>query len=694
MSSSSSSSLSSLIGNTIPINGVLLLNGHNPILPFTYCGEDSFIADGSVLQFKFRTSTTSYFDYSNIINPQQQVDGSTFQTYMPETDDARYVHSPIFFVDLITDDKSGVSKISARGQFDYYETRKPTYTFVIPRFSWKTTDIKRQTNGVSSIVGYLGAVWIGTLDKTLYKVEYSDTKANAVPVAIPKVSTSSALESSSSESLTQFMDSELMHIEFNPDNNLMYLTSYDHLRKCSIDSYLSGDGSYTMNFNVKNIIYNDSNKQIVYNKENDVWAVNSYSGTINKLDLDTLNDVAIFYGFDAPFKIMKSNYHNFYIVAGTNMLWKFDGVNQSSIKPIYSIADYKISDFDICKNGEIAITMTGVNDSIFRILDKNFYRILFNKDIYDGEFRFCKYCSTKNKVYAIAELLSGTSQYGLSHYLYDLTSGNVFNEISNNAIQSNESSSSDVTPTTKVVEITRPIGGEIYIYGQKITIKWKSTQSVTSLVNIDLYKNGIFSLNIATQITNSGNYDWTILDTIESGSDYTIKITWVAPPPNNYSDTSPATFVIDSAMSSSSGFIIPISVGDIAGVDFDPINENVVVIVKHGYLGFFDTNMNKFNGLFNLEVPNISCIAVRNDRVKEFDTVTKVRIFVGTQKYLSDKWDSGEVETNLTAMYYGGGNNLNPGEKYYVNVQVYSSKTGWSEVQTREFLMPCKPDNI
>jgi hypothetical protein len=55
---------------------------------------------------------------------------------------------------------------------------------------------------------------------------------------------------------------------------------------------------------------------------------------------------------------------------------------------------------------------------------------------------------------------------------------------------------------------------------------------------------------------------------------------------------------------------------------------------------------------------------------------------------LNDKWDSGEIETELTSIYYGGGNNLTPGEKYYVNLQVYSEEYGWSEVQTQEWIMP------
>ena len=79
---------------------------------------------------------------------------------------------------------------------------------------------------------------------------------------------------------------------------------------------------------------------------------------------------------------------------------------------------------------------------------------------------------------------------------------------------------------------------------------------------------------------------------------------------------------------------------------------------------------------------------LKAELLKQFDDESKVRIFVGSSQYLSDTWDSGVVETKLTSMYYGGGNNLQPGHKYYVHIQVYSEKEGWSEVQIKSFVMP------
>lgn len=80
-------------------------------------------------------------------------------------------------------------------------------------------------------------------------------------------------------------------------------------------------------------------------------------------------------------------------------------------------------------------------------------------------------------------------------------------------------------------------------------------------------------------------------------------------------------------------------------------------------------------------------MAIGDDFIGTFDRQSKVRIFVGSQERSSDMWDSGEISTSLTSMYYGG-KCLMPGKKYYVNIQVYSDKDGWSEVQTKEFIMP------
>lgn len=70
------------------------------------------------------------------------------------------------------------------------------------------------------------------------------------------------------------------------------------------------------------------------------------------------------------------------------------------------------------------------------------------------------------------------------------------------------------------------------------------------------------------------------------------------------------------------------------------------------------------------------------------DAQKKVRIFVGSQKWSNDRWDSGEIETDKVKMAYGGGNNLEPGQKYYVHILVNYTSGVWSTPQVSEFVVP------
>lgn len=664
--------------DTLQINSVLISQGLSGFLPFVFYGEEKFAGDASQLIFNFRTSRTQYFDYSGIFSPPVSTP-ATNTTYLPETEDSKNVHSPIFFVDLITDDKSGVSQISARATKDRYEKRLPKYTFVIPKFTWSNSDIKG-SGGTVGLTGSLGTFWIGTGSKNLYKVEYTD-KTISKELVSPIYSEGVADSSSSSQSdKTKKVDSEIHEICFNKTDNSMYLTCYDHLRKYVIDNYLGSSG-YSMQVYQNAVMYNQ-NKKIVYASNDIVLAVNQYYGIVYQLDPNTLNEISALSGFDSPFKIVKSNYHNCFFVAGTNFLWKMTG---NSVKAIYSINGYRISDIDVTINGEIAITLNGIQDSIFRVIDKNLYAILFETIIDNGNFRFCKYCN--GNIYAIAQLDSGTYDYSLSHYVYDLKNKTILNVVSNNNVQNSQSSSSPGTAPTDRIEVVSPVAGDAFIYGQKVTLKWRSSETKDKVIRIDLYKDDVFYTTIIDSTENTGSYDWEIPSTIDQSNTYRISFVWLSTPPTLYNSS---YFTIDSAISSSSALVIPLNVGNVVGVDYDDKSNNVIVVVKEGYLGFFDLIKNNFTGLIDLQETSVNCMAVKNVKITEFDKVTKVRIFIGSQKYLNDKWDSGEVDTELTSMYYGGGNNLMVGETYYMNIQVYSVATGWSEVQTRQFIMPGK----
>jgi len=58
--------------------------------------------------------------------------------------------------------------------------------------------------------------------------------------------------------------------------------------------------------------------------------------------------------------------------------------------------------------------------------------------------------------------------------------------------------------------------------GLKYFIRW--SDNIAENVNIDLYKGGVFSKGIATNITSIGAFQWQIGFDIAPGSDYTIKV--------------------------------------------------------------------------------------------------------------------------------------------------------------------------
>ena len=66
----------------------------------------------------------------------------------------------------------------------------------------------------------------------------------------------------------------------------------------------------------------------------------------------------------------------------------------------------------------------------------------------------------------------------------------------------------------------------------------------------------------------------------------------------------------------------------------------------------------------------------------------KARVFVGSREGASDRWDSGEVATSAPEMLYGGGDNLEPGEAYWVSVSVMNHSGAWSAPASAMFVVP------
>ena len=80
------------------------------------------------------------------------------------------------------------------------------------------------------------------------------------------------------------------------------------------------------------------------------------------------------------------------------------------------------------------------------------------------------------------------------------------------------------SPSNEITVLT-PNGGESWLAGTSNTITW--TSNISDDVKIELYRGGSIMYTIANSTSNSGNYLWTIPDTLHSGNDFKVKITSV-----------------------------------------------------------------------------------------------------------------------------------------------------------------------
>jgi len=90
------------------------------------------------------------------------------------------------------------------------------------------------------------------------------------------------------------------------------------------------------------------------------------------------------------------------------------------------------------------------------------------------------------------------------------------------------------------VTVTSPNGGESWAAGTTRNITW--TDNINENVMIDLYKGGTFHSIISTSTSSDGTRNWSIPFTLESGTNYKVKISSVDDP--GISDFSNSNFTI------------------------------------------------------------------------------------------------------------------------------------------------------
>jgi len=116
---------------------------------------------------------------------------------------------------------------------------------------------------------------------------------------------------------------------------------------------------------------------------------------------------------------------------------------------------------------------------------------------------------------------------------------------------------------------------------------------------------------------------------------------------------------------------------------YDDIGRGTVVVMSSGDVTYLGDTLTKSLG----KLPSKVRIAqgMLKATANSTGTQKKIRVYVGSRRGLNDRWDSGEIETSLTSMIYGGGNNLVPGQEYWVSVMVYYDNVGWSTPHEKSF---------
>jgi len=469
---------------------------------------------------------------------------------------------------------------------------------------------------------------------------------------------------------------------FGINNHYMYVSTFDKLYKYSVDNF-KGEKVVKQLLSVAN---DERMLMDAYqNNDNSVWAVDSYKGRVFKLNSDDLSIEETFEDFAAPFKIRYSTYHDVYFVADSYILWQIDGSGNVSI--VYEINNYKLIDFDVSEKGVICMVLEGPSEDVIRILDKDKYKFLLNGGVTDVNLRFCTYCG-EGRFYILGESSTDGVLYSSSHYVFDVTSNTLKRTNATQAL-SVTTTTTTLGTTTKAVQVTSPNGGEQLQLGAEYQITWISSKAVADAVKIDLYKGNELYVNVIESTENIGVYAWTVPDNLDEAQDYKVRITWASASsdPNDYDDSDAVFSIAESVTTTTTTTALPYTESSV-GISYDNDSNQVIIMLQSGLFLVFTLSDSVVYGLIESGTTEVLSVSSNGFTIRGHDAQSKVRIFVGSELYQSDRWDSGIIDTELKSMYYGGGDNLVPGKKYYAHIQTFSELYGWGELQIREFVVP------
>jgi hypothetical protein len=78
--------------------------------------------------------------------------------------------------------------------------------------------------------------------------------------------------------------------------------------------------------------------------------------------------------------------------------------------------------------------------------------------------------------------------------------------------------------TVEKIVVSSPVRGDTYKPGESIQIKWITSSSSVSYIDIYLYRKSTLKRTIANGIVNHGSYVWQIPHVIDNSIHYTVKV--------------------------------------------------------------------------------------------------------------------------------------------------------------------------
>ena len=395
----------------------------------------------------------------------------------------------------------------------------------------------------------------------------------------------------------------------------------------------------------------------------------------------TLEIEASYQGFDSPYDLEYRSNFNEVIVRGANFLWKID-LNSDKINAFAGSDGWKITDFSVSPN---LVSYIMEKDSLYkaRVLGSDLYSMLLDYETIN-KMAYTKWMN--NETFFLLEELLNAENYGTISHIFDAKTKKVNSTETESTLLLISPESSEVGVATNKIEISSPSAGEKVLISKPYIIKWISSESDNDNVSIDLLLNGTKVQTISSETKNSGVFEWNIDNNLEISSEYQINITWKSAQNNPDNSDITSKFILTDLIEDSSSSDLEISVSS-KGIHFNNNTNSIVNVLEDGSIGEFFVDSQEFLGFISSETNEITANEKSNLRIFSPSAYSKLRAFVGSEVNLNDKWDSGVIETKLSSIYYGGGNNLELGQTYYFNIQFYDEKNGWSRLQTKEFKM-------